>query len=342
MKKSGVVVMMIFFALLISTLPCHATTATYYGCVSFSTGVIRITGAGNTCKPNSEYPISWNQIGPAGATGAQGPSGPAGPTGAQGPSGPAGAAGGSITGQISFCGQSGSGYIPVYILGESYMAFTTPGGNFKLSNIAAGSYALTIDTPGPVHHTSGDIAVTDGLDSFVGTVKICCAEVVDTDCICPDGQTNQNNDSKGICGPPNNNIGADCVTKNFVPGADLHGCVLGCLPTDPDICIGNLNFQTLVGANLSGANLSGAYLESLNLSNANLSNANLSGANLTFVNLTGANLTGANMLSIICGDYSQYGVLVVWQNTTCPDGTNSDNDGGTCVGHGVVCRFLYL
>lgn len=42
---------------------------------------------------------------------------------------------------------------------------------------------------------------------------------------------------------------------------------------------------------------------------ANLANANLSGDNFT-----GANLTG-----------------VTWSDTLCPDGTNSDNDGDTCV-----------
>ena len=54
---------------------------------------------------------------------------------------------------------------------------------------------------------------------------------------------------------------------------------------------------------------------------ANLKGANLSGANLSGANLSGANLTGANLSD------------VTWGNTTCPDGTNSDNDGGTCLGH---------
>jgi hypothetical protein len=26
---------------------------------------------------------------------------------------------------------------------------------------------------------------------------------------------------------------------------------------------------------------------------------------------------------------------VIWNNTTCPDGTNSNNNGNTCVGHGA-------
>jgi len=44
-----------------------------------------------------------------------------------------------------------------------------------------------------------------------------------------------------------------------------------------------------------------------------LAGANLTGADLTGAKLQGATLTGA-----------------VWSNTTCPDGTNSNDDGGTC------------
>ena len=64
---------------------------------------------------------------------------------------------------------------------------------------------------------------------------------------------------------------------------------------------------SLANSDLTGANLTGA----------NLTNASLYNANLTNANLTGANVSG-----------------VQWQHTTCPDGTNSDNNGGTCVGHG--------
>jgi uncharacterized protein YjbI with pentapeptide repeats len=45
----------------------------------------------------------------------------------------------------------------------------------------------------------------------------------------------------------------------------------------------------------------------------------LSGATLTGANLTGAQLSGADLTDAI------------WSDTTCPDGTNSDNDGDTCV-----------
>jgi hypothetical protein len=47
-------------------------------------------------------------------------------------------------------------------------------------------------------------------------------------------------------------------------------------------------------------------------------------ANLSGANLNGADVTGAGAL-----------LGVTYSNTTCPDGTDSDNDDGTCVGHGV-------
>src|SRR6185312_13106632 len=68
----------------------------------------------------------------------------------------------------------------------------------------------------------------------------------------------------------------------------------------------NLARQTLEGAEFNGASLHG-----VNLEGAFLANADFSGATLQGVNTNGA----------------------VWSNTTCPDGTNSDADGGTCAGH---------
>ena len=89
-------------------------------------------------------------------------------------------------------------------------------------------------------------------------------------------------------------------------------------------------------ANLSGANLSGATISGLgalptaNLSGANLNEATISGfAALANANLSGANLRGAT----VTGPFALQGAT--YSNTTCPDGTNSYDNGGTCVGHGV-------
>jgi len=79
----------------------------------------------------------------------------------------------------------------------------------------------------------------------------------------------------------------------------------------------------ILSSDFTGANLTGATLMG--------SSAHVGGNNFTNVNFTNANLGG--------GDFINYGVNTftgaIWSNTTCPDGTNSDNDGNTCVGHGI-------
>ncbi|MEU4620845.1 pentapeptide repeat-containing protein [Actinoplanes sp. NPDC023801] len=71
-----------------------------------------------------------------------------------------------------------------------------------------------------------------------------------------------------------------------------------------------------VTADLRNARLTGAFLRDADLRNARLDGADLSGADLT-----GADLTGASL------------ARVVWARTTCPDGSVSDENGGTCRGH---------
>lgn len=108
-----------------------------------------------------------------------------------------------------------------------------------------------------------------------------------------------------------------------------------CLIIEPIVTIGigsecpsqNLDSEDLTGKDLSYANFSGASLVNTLLTNANLTGADLSfttSADLDNVNLTDANLNGA--ISPIIG-------IVTWGNTTCVDGTNSDQyDGNGCLG----------
>lgn len=93
--------------------------------------------------------------------------------------------------------------------------------------------------------------------------------------------------------------------------------------------------------NFSNSNFTGAYLKLINLSNANLAGVNFTNAVLEGANLSGADLTGANMTGT---DLSNFDGLhhtkmsgavvtnVIWSNTTCPNGLNSNDLGGTCVG----------
>jgi len=110
----------------------------------------------------------------------------------------------------------------------------------------------------------------------------------------------------------------------------------GCSLKDVDLSGADLSNASLSGSNfkntkLVGANLSGADLTNANLADANLTNANLQGANLTGANLKGANLTGANLAGAVTAGAGFN--KVIWSNTTCVDGTNSDGNGGTCAGH---------
>ena len=82
------------------------------------------------------------------------------------------------------------------------------------------------------------------------------------------------------------------------------------------------------GVNLSGCKLAVALLDSADLSGADLTDANLNGAVAGHANFTDTNLRGTDLTSVL------------WFDTICPDGTNSDDHGGTCYGHlkGAVPR----
>lgn len=84
--------------------------------------------------------------------------------------------------------------------------------------------------------------------------------------------------------------------------------------------------------NLGNTNLSGGYFGDLSLAGANMSNSNFKNGNFFDANLTGANLTDANLTGAT-GLASATLTNVVWASTQCPDGTDSDNDGGTCASH---------
>ena len=86
---------------------------TINGCVHKVTGVLRVVDNSSLCKPE-ETPITWNQVGPKGDTGAVGPQGPVGvpgPAGLQGPAGPTGAVGPAgpvgATGAVGLTGAAG-------------------------------------------------------------------------------------------------------------------------------------------------------------------------------------------------------------------------------------------
>lgn len=76
-----------------------------------------------------------------------------------------------------------------------------------------------------------------------------------------------------------------------------------------------------LSANFTGANFTDASLVAVNFHGVNLTGANLTRANLKFARLSSADMTGAILTD------------VVWGQTICPDGSDSDSNGNTCIGH---------
>ena len=75
-----------------------------------------------------------------------------------------------------------------------------------------------------------------------------------------------------------------------------------------------------------GADLRGAAFGDSNLSQANFDDALIQDVRFVRVNLSGALMRGARGFPASTDG-------VIWSHTSCPDGTNSDDNGGTCDGH---------
>ena len=145
---------------------------------------------------------------------------------------------------------------------------------------------------------------------------------------------------------PSCNLTGSTLTGAYISGATLTNADLtGATLTNGDLTYADLNNSTLIGATLTGAYLSGATLTNANLFGANLADANLTSADLTAADLTDANLINANLTraDLTAADLTNAGLYsvkydsmttwegITWDNTICPDGTNSNDPGNpTC------------
>jgi len=111
--------------------------------------------------------------------------------------------------------------------------------------------------------------------------------------------------------------GSRLVNANF-SGAILSGALFGG-DTGAQVDLSGVNFS---GATMIGTNLSDMYLYVVDFDGANLTNASFQGASLIFDSFVNTNLTGADLNAEI--------IYPTWSNTTCPNGSNSDDQGGSC------------
>lgn len=129
------------------------------------------------------------------------------------------------------------------------------------------------------------------------------------------------------------------VLAEFLAGKNLTGAMLpasGLGSDDYSVNMSGTNFTSAYldslsvgqfGANFTNINFTGATISNIQFLKTNLSMTNFTNSNLSSSSFTNANLTGATGIDTanLTG--------VTWSDTTCPDGTNSDSHGNTCVGH---------
>lgn len=94
----------------------------------------------------------------------------------------------------------------------------------------------------------------------------------------------------------------------------------------------NFSHTTMTNAVLEGAVIGSGDFSSTDLTNANMtsivaSTVDFTSSTLVNVNFTSADLTNSIGLTTSSVDGATF------SNTICPDATNSDTNGGTCVGH---------
>lgn len=126
-------------------------------------------------------------------------------------------------------------------------------------------------------------------------------------------------------------------------GKDLKKAYLdGVTSSNVNYSNADLKKSSLEGFNSSVDNFTGVSFVDADLSNglssniSNYTNADFTGVNLTNGSINGNNFTGANFTNANLTQSSFTNntfTSVTWSNTTCADGTNSNNNGNTCIGH---------
>jgi uncharacterized protein YjbI with pentapeptide repeats len=131
--------------------------------------------------------------------------------------------------------------------------------------------------------------------------------------------------------------------NSVLTGADLRGANLNQADLRDAVLTGVLFTgatleYSLLGPDVSSLDLSGVDLHAADLFEASLAGSDLAGADLSGSELAGTDLTNANLSS---ADLTGAEIGVIWSNTTCPDGTNSDANGSTCCGaHLMATPYL--
>jgi uncharacterized protein YjbI with pentapeptide repeats len=292
-------------AAVLATIP--GSNNVFHGCYRTSGNVANPKGSvriidneiGETCTAN-EAAITWNQTGP------QGPAGPAGPAG---PQGPAGTSGGSLA-RTDLAGTDLTG-IDFIVKDLRNVDFSNAkvGAAWGYSDITGATFIGT-------DFSGSSITFMDFSGHNLQDMKLDAGGIVNSTF----NQTNLSNAEMDT----SDNSGNPFIKDSEFQGANFSNAKFGAALTRVD----------LSGANFSNAIFDvdpASFVSFIDIQESNLTNVNFSGAQFTtrpsmtiFIqnsDLTGSDMSGLNVSR------------VDWVNSTCPDGTNSDANGDTCVGH---------
>lgn len=281
----------------------QVASTTIYACVNNSTGILRIVSSTTICR-NNETLLTWNQ------------------QGIQGPPGPAGSGGESPLGVFMCPGCLFFGDEPS-LAGKDFTGADLNNSQFgnDLSN--------TIFTNAFMSNVNMSANLLDNA-SFqnVTTINMRFGN--------PGSSTTGTNTNFSHMHGTNGQQGNLQILLHDVTLHNANFQNANISITVEDDFVGRAHNTDLSGSNFSNAHLANSNFIDENYSNTHWVNADLSTgtqpASFDHTNLSNADFTGANLKGVTgLGTTTITGVT--WSNTTCPDGTNSDNNGNTCIGH---------
>lgn len=248
-------------------------------------------------------------------------SGPPGPPGPQGPPGPSGSSGPSgvqgLPGILHLAGE-------VCPTGSAITGFDAFG-NILCGPVLGSSPGVGVDCPGGLVPVA-DLRRCDLREAQLTGIDLSFAQLTKAD------------------------LRTTIRTTDF-RGADLRGSDLrGSDLLEVNLANARLSFARMEGAVIRDSSLAGAIMRNAELGlsrteNSDFSRTDLTGAKMTMSQHTGSNfsqadLSGADLRYAVFTDATLFLAktpasmdFALLNNTICPDGINSNQNGNTCIGH---------
>lgn len=292
-----------------------APDGTITGCYKNSNGDARIVESAADCGAN-ETVVTWQQTGPQGPEGPQGEPGP--------PGSPGGGTANWVCSRCSFTGME--------LQGEDFSGARLWCSQFDQGQFSEASF-MGSELSG-ANFSASNLSGTDFRGSTLGTRLMC------------GGTSFDHSDLTGADFSDTIVKGRGSFTESTLEGANFSGMTQfpKGTPAEDRMDILHTNLRNinlsdatlysaiLLGSDLSGATITNAFIDKLCLSTDE--SLSWEATNLSNVNLLGSRGVPGDCARIGWAEAGDGLGNVIWSNTTCPDGTNSDdNVDQTCEGH---------